>query len=163
MEKLCFLFGHSDTTEEILPLLRQEIELHYRQYGIRRFVVGQYGSFDRLAAFALGQVKQQLQDLSLQLLLAYHPAERQFALPPNFDGSFYPDGMERVPRRLAIVRANHAMLRQADSIICYVRASGNTRKLLDYARKHIPLISNLADQSPSPLPARTASKSSSIS
>ena len=55
MEKLCFLFGHRDAPEEILPLLRQAIVQQVQQLGIRRFVVGHYGSFDRLAAKALGE------------------------------------------------------------------------------------------------------------
>ena len=31
-------------------------------------------------------------------------------MPEGFDGSFYPEGMEKVPRRVAIVRANRYMV-----------------------------------------------------
>ena len=53
---------------------------------------------------------------------------------PGFDGSFYPEGMERVPRRLAIVRANRYMAAHVDFLIAYVRHPGsNARELLLYA------------------------------
>ena len=58
--------------------------------------------------------------------------------------------MESVPPRLAIVRANHAALRQAASVICFVAGPGNTRALLEAARArtacHPLLITNLADR-----------------
>ena len=40
----------------------------------------------------------------------------------GFDGSYYPEGMEHVPRRLAIVRANEYVIRHAcDYLIAYDR------------------------------------------
>jgi hypothetical protein len=72
----------------------------------------------------------------LSLLLPYHPAERLIALPPGFDSTFYPPGMENVPRRLAIVRANRYMVDHADYLIAYVwHAASNARTLLEYAKK----------------------------
>ena len=144
MEKLCFLFGHGDTPVTVLPLLREAIAAHYHQYGIRCFVVGHYGGFDRLAAAALAQQKQLLPDIRLQLLLPYHPAERPVALPEGFDGSLYPDGMERVPRRVAVSRANRMLVDLADSLICYARFPGRASDLLAYARKKPVPLTNLA-------------------
>lgn len=67
-------------------------------------------------------------------LIAYHPTENSAEVPVGFDTSFYPMGMEKVPKHLAIVAANHKMVDMADSIVCAVRYVGNCWSLLDYAR-----------------------------
>ncbi len=52
---------------------------------------------------------------------------------------------EAVPRRYAIVKANQYMADRADSILCYALNFGNSRKLLDYARRRSKVpIENLA-------------------
>ena len=68
------------------------------------------------------------------MILAYHPAERPIELSDGFDGLYYPL-LERIPRRYAIVRTNHYMVDNADCIICYVNHIGNTRSLLEDAKK----------------------------
>ncbi|MBQ9994334.1 MAG: hypothetical protein IJP17_06450, partial [Clostridia bacterium] len=58
MEKNCFLFGHADTPQFILPILEQAIE-QATQNGITSFYVGYHGNFDRLATTALRKIKLQ--------------------------------------------------------------------------------------------------------
>ena len=132
--KSCFLFGHSDAPQEIQSAIEAAVERQYRNHDIRQYYVGAYGSFDRMAASALKAVKKRYQDISLYLLLPYHPAERPMETPEGFDSTFYPP-LEKVPRRYAIVRANRYMIETCDSIICYVNHIGNTRTLLEYARR----------------------------
>lgn len=80
-------------------------------------------------------------------MIPYHPAERGIEVHPGFDGTFYPEGMENVPRKVAIVRANQYMIRNADTVICYVKHFGNTRALLEQAQKRSDLyVQNLADE-----------------
>lgn len=145
--KVCFLFGHATTPFAALPLIEEAAERHYREYGIRAFIVGNRGSFDQYAATAINNLKKQYSDISLLLLLAYHPAERPVYLSDGFDNSYYPP-LENVPRRYAIVRANKYMIDTADTVICYVKHVGNTRNLLEYAqqrRKNGISILNVAD------------------
>lgn len=113
----CFLIGHRDTSSDILPSLTAEIEHHIREQGITEFVVGQYGRFDRLAAHALYRCKTEYPGLTLTLLCAYHPAERAVILPRGFDGFWYPAGLEQVPRRFAIQRANRLAVEQSEYLI----------------------------------------------
>ena len=146
--KSCFLFGHRDTPQDITSDIEAAVERQYRNHGIRQYYVGSYGSFDSMAASAVKKVKKQHKDIILFLLLPYHPAERPVEIPEGFDGSFYPP-LENVPRRYAIVRANRYMIETCDSIICYVNHIGNTRKLLEYARRRAQkgemLIENLVE------------------
>ena len=68
-------------------------------------------------------------------MLPYHSANRRIEIPNGFDGTFYPDGMEYVPRRYAISRANRTMIDQSAFLIAYVwHPASNAGKLLDYAR-----------------------------
>lgn len=131
--KSCFMFGHSDCPESILPRIEQAIVNCYLK-GVTDFYVGCRGQFDSLAAKAVIRVKQQYKEVRLYLLLAYHPGERPVDLRAGFDGSYYPP-LENVPRPFAIIQGNQYMVNNSDYLICYVEHTGNTRKLLEYAQK----------------------------
>ena len=117
--KTCFLIGHRDVPIALREKLGNAIAAAITEYGVTEFVVGQYGAFDRMAAASLVEAKKFHPELRLLLLLPYHPSERAVVLPAGFDGSFYPPGMEAVPRRLAIVRANEYMAKNCDLLIGY--------------------------------------------
>lgn len=132
--KRCFFIGHRDAMQDIVPALERTVEaLTTRE--VTEFFVGGYGGFDCLAAGAVIRAKRSHPHITLELLLPYHPSERPIEPPNGFDGTFYPPGMERVPRRLAILKANRYMVDHSDCIIAYIRHPGNARNLLEYARK----------------------------
>ncbi len=134
--KSCFFIGHREASEEILPALAEKVEQHIVEYGVTAFVVGRYGGFDRMAAKAVISAKTRHPQITLSMLIPYHPAERPIQPPPGFDGTFYPPGMENVPRRLAIVRANQYMVDHVDYLIAFVwHPASNARNLLEYAQK----------------------------
>ena len=142
----CFFVGHRDAPTEILPVLVQTVEQCIIENGVKEFVVGNYGAFDRMAARAVIAAKVRHPEISLSLLIPYHPAERPVELPNGFDNTFYPPGMENVPRRLAIVRANRYMVDHTDYLIAYVWHPGsNARNLLEYAMKKRVSIVNLGE------------------
>lgn len=131
-----FFIGHRDAPASLLPLLIDAVEKHIVDYGVTEFVVGHYGNFDKLAAQAVISAKSNHPEISLLLLLPYHPAERPVNIPLGFDGTYYPERMEQVPRNLAIIRANRYMTDHVDYIIAYARhPASNARTLVDYARR----------------------------
>lgn len=143
--KTCFLIGHRDVPGELREILAKAIDEAIVRDGVTEFVVGQYGAFDRMAAGCLAEAKKAHPELRLVLLLPYHPAERPVALPRGFDASFYPPGMEKVPRRLAIVRANEYMARHCDVLICYaLLENSNPGKIIRIANDNSTVI-NLAE------------------
>ena len=126
--KSCFFIGH--------PALESAIEQHISEYGVTEFIVGGYGGFDRLAASAVIRAKRQHPQITLVLLLPYHPAERPIEKPKGFDSTYYPPDMEKVPRRLAIVRANRYVVDHVDYLIAYSwHSASNARELAEYAQK----------------------------
>ena len=135
-EKSCFFIGHRESSEEIYPALYAAVEQHIVEYGVTEFIVGHYGGFDRLSASAVKAAKQFYPDVKLILLLPYHPAERPIPTPDGFDETFYPPGMESVPRKVAIVRANRYVVDHVDYLIAYAwHPASNARELLEYAKR----------------------------
>lgn len=112
------------------------VEEHMVRYGVTEFIVGRYGCFDGLAAKAVKTAKQNYPEIELTLLLPCHPAEHPISVSDGFDSTYYPPGMENVPRKVAIVRANRYTVDQTDFLIVYAsHPVSNARDLLEYARK----------------------------
>lgn len=104
--------------------------------GVTDFFVGHYGAFDQLAARAVIAVKEQHPTVTLTLLLPYHPAVQPIKIPAGFDNTYYPPGMEMVPRKVAIARANRYMVDHVDYLIAYAcHPASNTWKLVEYAER----------------------------
>lgn len=134
--KSCFFIGHREVTSEILPALTEAIEQHIVECGVTEFIVGNYGGFDHMAAKAVIAAKEQHPEITLSLLIPYHPVERPIKPLPGFDNTFYPPGMEKVPHRFAIVRANRYMVDHVDHLIAYAwHPASNARDLVEYAKK----------------------------
>lgn len=134
--KSCFFIGHRDTPDTVLAELIILLERLIVEENVGCFYVGQYGSFDRIAAAAVKRLKKQYPFITLMLLLLYHPAERPIPAPPGFDGTYYPEGMETVPKRYAILRANKQMIKRTDWLVAYVcHPASNARNILEYAQR----------------------------
>jgi hypothetical protein len=128
----CFLIGHRDAADWLLSPLSAAVERHITEMGVTEFVVGHYGAFDRLAARAIRQAKQKYPDVRLTLLLPYYGRAGE----GQYDDSFFPPGLETVPKRCAIPRANRYMIDHSDYLISYAWQPGsNTNKLTEYARR----------------------------
>ena len=76
MGKTCFFIGHHDAPPAIRELLDVAVERHIKKYGVTRFIVGHYGTFDSMAAAAVTRMKMKYEGVELLLLLPYHPTER---------------------------------------------------------------------------------------
>ena len=127
----CFFIGHRDAPEDIYAKLREAVADHITEHGVTDFVVGHYGRFDSMAARAVREEKVRYPEVTLTLLLPYYPYTYD---TEKYDGSFYPPGMEAVPKTYAIIRANQYMLRHSNYLICYCRDyPGNTRSLVETA------------------------------
>ena len=134
--KSCFFIGHREADEQLLPRLELEIERLIAVENVRYFYVGGYGGFDRIAASAVKHVKQKYPDITLMLVLPYHPADHPTETPNGFDGTYYPDGLANTPKRYAIVRTNKIMVDTCNYLVCYVNhGASNSRKLLEYAKQ----------------------------
>ncbi len=140
--KTCFFIGHRDTSENIYPVLETEVERHIAEYGVDEFIVGRYGHFDQMAARAVKAVKTVHPNVRLILLMPYL---NNVPLPEGFDGAIYPDGLEYVPKKYAIPRANQAMVDRCDYLIAHVKYPfGGAFQCLNYAKRKGIRIANIA-------------------
>ena len=131
----CFFIGHRETGDELIPALTAAVERHITEYGVTSFMVGRYGNFDKLAARAVIDAKKRHPEVTLTLLLPYHPFDRPTPTPKGFDGTFYPPGMETVPKRVAIIQANRHMVEHSTHLIAYAwHPASNARALVEHAR-----------------------------
>lgn len=134
--KSCFFIGHREADERLQPELADIIERLITEEQVKFFYVGGYGGFDRIVASAVRQAKRNHPETTLMLVLPYHPSERPVETPYGFDGTYYPEGMESIPRRFAIVKANEMMVNTSDWLVAYVRhGASNSRKILEYAQR----------------------------
>ena len=134
--KTCFFIGHREADEQLNSKLEKIIKRLIIEEQVFCFYVGGYGGFDGVAASAVKRLKQCYPQITLMLVLTYHPAERPAEIPPGFNGTYYPDGLEKVPRRFAITRANEIMARNCDWLVAYVcHGASNSGKILDYAKR----------------------------
>ncbi len=135
--KTCCFIGHSSVPEGIVPKLAEEVGRHITEYGVTEFLVGNYGQFDRMSAAAVKEAKKRHPGVRLFLMLPYLP-EQGRPLPDldGYDGTIYPEGMENVPRKLAIPRLNRIMVQKSNYVIAYVTHSwGGAAKTLEQAQK----------------------------
>lgn len=132
----CFFIGHRDAPESLLPEVRAAVEGLILREGVTDFYVGSRGSFDRMASGAVLGLMGAYPQVRLYRVLAYLPAGGAGETPPGFTGTVYPEGLELVPRRYAILRANRAMADSCDFLVAYAPyETGNARRVLDYARR----------------------------
>ena len=132
--KSCFFIGHREAPEDIAANLASEVRRHITELGVTEFIVGHYGRFDSMAGQAVIAAKREFPYIRLLQLIPYHPAEAPTDLPEGYDGTYYPPGMESVPRRFAIVRANRYMVDHTDYLIAYAwHPASNARELVEYA------------------------------
>ena len=134
--KSCFFIGHRDADERLLPCLTNTVKRLVTDCGVTQFYVGGYGNFDRLSGKAVISLKSRFPDIRLFRVIPYHPTERPVPTPRGYDGTYYPQGMEYVPRKFAIASANRRMIDECDYLVAFVwRPASNAREFLEYARR----------------------------
>lgn len=135
-DKRCFFIGHRNAPESIYSKIVLTIEKLIVENGVREFVVGNYGMFDSMVIRALQQTKIKYPNIVLLLLTPYHPSVKKVIKPEGFDDIYYPEGMELVPYRAAIIKANEKAIEESGFLITYVMYSNsNTMKFIEYAKK----------------------------
>ena len=72
---ICFFIGHRDASASLYQRISSEVARHIKEYGVTEFVVGHYGSFDRMTARAVRENKRQHSEITLTLLLPYYETD----------------------------------------------------------------------------------------
>lgn len=132
--KTCFFIGNRHAPSDIKGQLSEVVEKHITEYGVTSFTVGHYGGFDSMVREVLRDAKTCHEGIELYLLAPYALTQKR-EIPKGFNGTFYPEGLEKVPLRYAIVQANKYMVQNSDYLITYCHHIGNTRNIVEYAKR----------------------------
>ena len=134
--QICFLFGHGDCPEALFPKIVTAVETLITEHGCTNYCIGHRGDFDHLATRAVIALKEKYPHLSVRRLIAYYNPHKSVYCPEGVDCTYFPPGMETVPKSIAIRVANESMIDDADFVICYVNHHfSNAHKALEYAQR----------------------------
>jgi len=129
----CALFGHRDSPPEIRDTLYRILTELIADRRAGRFIVGCNGSFDRMALSVLRSLKQSYPHIEYSVVLSSMtaaPLASEQLLPEE---TVFPEGMESVPPRYAILRRNRWMIDSADLVAVYAVHPGGAAKALSAA------------------------------
>lgn len=145
MKGICTFCGHAQTPDHVKSLLEKAIEELIINGKVDTFYVGSQGQFDRMALNVLRRLKEAYPQIQYTIVLAYIPGAR--TVYDDDMPTVYPEGLELVPKKFAIVNRNRWMVEQSEYLIAYVQHSwGGAAQTLTYAKRRGIQISNLADQ-----------------
>lgn len=139
---ICAFFGHKDSPESVKPLLEAAIRNIIEHYPDTTFYVGHNGNFDRMVLSVLKKLSAEVPEISFVVILAYLPSGNCYNGLPTI----YPEGIECVPKRYAISYRNNWIVKQADTIICYItRDFGGAAQFVKKAENKGKTVYNVAD------------------
>ena len=118
INKTCCFFGHREVTHNIRPRLTEIIKNLITEDGVTDFYVGHQGQFDSMVYSVLKELKARYPQIRYTVVLAYMPNEHIKEV--YGEDTLFPDGLETVPKRFAIIKRNEWMISHSDVAVCYV-------------------------------------------
>lgn len=141
----CALFGHREPPDAIQALLEKEVRKMIERESCTEFLVGHQGRFDAMAYSLLRRIQPEYPTMCFSVVLACMPGEKREEDGIDYADTIYPEGLEIVPRRFAVLHRNRWMVENSDVIICYVNHDwGGAYQAVAYAEKKKLQIINLA-------------------
>lgn len=132
----CCFIGHRDADPAVFAHLIFAIDDMIVNNNVKMFYMGTNGKFDRMAyniVRVLQREKEEYRDIKYNAVLAYLPTKND---SPVYENTIYPEELETVPKRFAIVKRNKWMIDNSDYVICYVTNTfSNAHKFVQYAQK----------------------------
>lgn len=118
---VCTFFGHRDAPSSMEDTLKEAIVHLIQQEKVDMFYVGNQGKFDAMVRRVLKTLQGEYPHIGYAVVLAYMPTEKD--KEQDFSDTLFPNGLETVPRRAAIVARNRWMIEKAQYVIAYVNVS----------------------------------------
>ena len=112
--------GHSEIQNQtaVRPWLYKTVEALIQQ-GADMFLIGSYGTFDRMASAVVWKLREQYPQIQSVLVSPYLNREMD---ERQCDWTVYPR-LENVPPKYAISHCNRYMVEKADTVVAYVHHS----------------------------------------
>ncbi len=118
----CTFFGHKNTPDKIISVLKNSLIYLIKQKGVNLFYVGNHGNFDYIVYKTLKDISKEY-SIAYRVVLAYLPEKQQDYNYLDFFDTILPPGIESVPKRFAINFRNNYMLNNSDIVVTYITQS----------------------------------------
>ncbi len=126
----CTFFGHKDTPWSVEPVLKEILTDLIKKQGVKNFLVGHHGNFDKMVLKTLKELKKEYAQIKIEVVLAYLTDSEVDCL------TIYPEGLESVPKRYAISARNEWMTEKSQIVVTYVnRVFGGAAQFKELAKK----------------------------
>lgn len=146
----CTFFGHRDTPWYIEEELEEILKVLITKENADNFLVGNQGNFDVIVLKVLRKLEKEFPHIKVSVVLAYMPMKREY-IENYSEYTIFPQGLENVPPRLAIVYRNRWMLEKSCFVVTYVcREYGGAYKFLEISRKKNKRVINLYENNKKP-------------
>ena len=136
-------FGHRDAPDRVAAAVEGVLRPLIEKEKADVFYVGNHGHFDRMVQGVLFRLRKEYPHIQAIEVLAYMP-EQGDPLPAAALDTLLPAEVVRGLPRFALLRRNDWMLRESDTVVCYVThdfggAAGMKRKALAKGKRVIEL------------------------
>lgn len=138
-------FGHGNAPSDLETRLEEEIIRLIKENKNITFLVGTHGHFDGMARIVLERLAPCYPMMKYRIVLAYLPIKRE---ENRFEGlpTMLPEDIENVPKKFAISYRNNFMVKECDTVICYITHDwGGAAQFVEKARHKGKNIINLVD------------------
>ncbi len=138
---ICCFAGHGKISygKDIQNQLSDKCRELIIDYRVNEFWTGNYGSFDKLSALVIRDLKKQYMDIELNLIIPYLTEKiNQFREEyyKNYDNIVIAEIPAETPAKYRILKCNKYMIDNSKYLIAYVSSScGGAAKTLEYAQK----------------------------
>ena len=130
----CTFFGHRDTPYEIKPKVKTILKILIDIYDVKTFYVGNQGNFDSFVKNVLEELLTEYADIRYYVVLAYMPKVKNGY--KCLDNTIFPNEIETIPPKYAIIKRNKWMIAKADYVVTYVKYGfGGAAIFKEYAEK----------------------------
>lgn len=141
----CTFFGHRDCPTSVRPQLREVLVKLIVDCDVDCFYVGRQGAFDAMARAILRELTELYPHISYAVVLERLP-ERRDEATWDFSDTIFPEELEKIPPRFAIIRRNEWMLRRADYVVtCITHSWGGAAQFAGKACQQKKVVINLAE------------------
>ena len=139
---ICTFFGHRDADERAENKLREVLVDLIVNKGIRKYMVGNNGGFDKTVRRVLKQLKSEY-DIEYMVVLYRLPLRKKEN--EDYSDTVFPEFLRNVPPQYAISRRNDWLIENSDIVVTYViYPFGGAAKYKDIAEKRGKTVINLA-------------------
>lgn len=143
--KYCTFLGHRNTPNYIESILQATLIRLIEQDKIHMFYAGNQGKFDGMVLRILKSLKQTYSQIEYYVVLAYMPTNRTQHSLIVYSDTIFPEGLELVPPRYAIIKRNKWMIEKSDYVVTFVRhTTGDAAKFKVLAERKGKHVINLA-------------------